>query len=73
MACGDLSVQDEGAVYRLEEKGIDGDQLDECKTCRNEPACDSGGRSDIDVGSEAVIVGTPPGAGSLPQWNVHWV
>jgi hypothetical protein len=49
MACSDLSVQDEGAVYRLEEKRIVGDQSDGCKTCGSGLARECGVSGNIDV------------------------
>jgi hypothetical protein len=55
MACNDLSVQDEGAVYRLEEKGIVGDQSDGCKTCGSGLARDGAGTCNIRVECKTAI------------------
>ena len=35
--------------------------------CGSEPAREEAGTSDIEVGWQTAFVGTPPGAGSLPQ------
>ncbi|MNF06936.1 hypothetical protein D3C80_2069940 [compost metagenome] len=40
------------------------------QTCGSELARDEGITFNIDVGRTIAIVGTPPGASSLPQWMV---